>query len=85
MYCPVELDHPQRAKVFRQQPGRIARLARSQGTSQREVSDLLTQYTKFCTMVKKMGGVKRLFKGVSDVSNIWLDERVKSYCYFNPE
>ena len=49
--------------MFRQQPGRIMRVARGSGTSQREVSDLLTQYTKFAAMVKKMGGMKGLFKG----------------------
>ncbi len=60
---PPELDHPQGAKLFRQQQGRTTRVARGSGTSQREVNDLLTQYTKFAAMVKKMGGMKGLFKG----------------------
>lgn len=59
-----ELDHPQGAKLFRLQPGRAARVARGSGTSQREVQELLTQYTKFAQMVKKMGGIKGLFKGI---------------------
>ena len=59
----TELDHPQGAKLFRQQPGRTSRVARGSGTSQREVQELLTQYTKFAQMVKKMGGIKGLFKG----------------------
>jgi hypothetical protein len=29
------------------------------------VQELLTQYTKFAAMVKKMGGIKGLFKGTS--------------------
>lgn len=60
----VELDHPLGAKLFRQQPGRTVRVARGSGTSQRDVQELLTQYTKFAAMVKKMGGIKGLFKGV---------------------
>lgn len=58
----LELDHPQGAKLFRQ-PGRVARVARGSGTSQREVQELISQYTKFAAMVKKMGGIKGLFKG----------------------
>ena len=41
----------------------MARVARGSGTSQREVQELITQYTKFAAMVKKMGGIKGLFKG----------------------
>ncbi len=48
--------------MFRQ-PGRLARVARGSGTSQREVQELISQYTKFAAMVKKMGGIKGLFKG----------------------
>ena len=33
------------------------------GTSVREVSELLKQYSNFAAMVKKMGGIKGLFKG----------------------
>ena len=62
-HTTIELDHPQGAKIFRQQPGRVQRVARGSGTSQREVNELITQYTKFAAMVKKMGGIKGLFKG----------------------
>lgn len=65
-----ELDHPQGAKLFRQQPGRTTRVARGSGTSQREVQELLTQYTKFAQMVKKMGGIKGLFKGGDMSKNV---------------
>lgn len=65
-----ELDHPLGAKLFRQQPGRTTRVARGSGTSQREVQELLTQYTKFSAMVKKMGGIKGLFKGGDVAKNV---------------
>ena len=59
----AELDHPNGAKLFQQQPGRYERVARGSGTSGREVKELLAQYSKFSQMVKKMGGIKGLFKG----------------------
>ena len=34
------------------------------GTSIREVNELLKQYANFSAMVKKMGGIKGLFKGI---------------------
>ena len=60
-----ELDHPNGAKFFQQQPGRYERVARGSGTSVKDVKELLTQYSKFAQMVKKMGGIKGLFKGES--------------------
>lgn len=59
----LELDSTDGAKVFSKQPGRIQRVARGSGVSTRDVQELLTQYTKFAQMVKKMGGIKGLFKG----------------------
>ena len=59
----MELDHPDGNKFMSKQTGRIQRVARGSGTSQREVKDLLTQYSKFQQMVKKMGSIKGLFKG----------------------
>lgn len=58
-----ELDSPNGAKLFSRQPGRCTRVARGCGVSVREVQELLSQYTKFAAMVKKMGGIKGLFKG----------------------
>ena len=58
-----ELDSPNGAKLFSRQPGRSTRVARGSGVSVREVQELLSQYTKFAAMVKKMGGIKGLFKG----------------------
>ena len=58
-----ELDNPNGAKLFSRQPSRTARVARGAGASTREVQELLSQYTKFAAMVKKMGGIKGLFKG----------------------
>lgn len=60
----VELDNPNGAKLFSKQPTRTQRVARGSGTSVREVQELLMQYQKFSQMVKKMGGIKGLFKGM---------------------
>ena len=53
-----ELDHPDGAKLFRNQPGRSARIARGAGVSIRDVQDLLTQYSKFSPMIKEMSITK---------------------------
>ena len=58
-----ELDSNDGAKIFSKNPGRYHRVARGAGVSSKEVQDLITQYTKFAQVVKKMGGVKGLFKG----------------------
>ncbi|XP_065198213.1 signal recognition particle subunit SRP54-like [Sycon ciliatum] len=57
-----ELDHPQGAKLFAKQPGRVVRVARGAGVSVAQVHLVLTQSTKLAQMVKKMGGIKGLFK-----------------------
>ena len=65
--CPLppseELDNKDGAKLFSKAPNRIQRVARGAGVAPRDVQELLTQYTKFAQMVKKMGGIKGLFKG----------------------
>ena len=38
------------------------------GTSIREVNELLKQYANFSAMVKKMGGIKGLFKGTCSIT-----------------
>ncbi|KAI8788316.1 signal recognition particle 54 kDa protein [Biomphalaria glabrata] len=58
-----ELDSLEGEKLFSRCPGRATRVARGAGVSIREVNELLTQYKKFAQMVKKMGGIKGLFKG----------------------
>lgn len=58
-----ELDSPDGTKLFTKNPGRYARVARGAGVSAKEVQELISQYTKFAQMIKKMGGVKGLFKG----------------------
>jgi len=65
-----ELDNREGDRLFRKQPGRIQRVANGAGVSQREVNDLLTQYSKFAQMVKKMGGIKGLFKGGDPSKNV---------------
>lgn len=66
----TELDSPNGAKLFTKQPGRLTRIARGSGVSTREVQELLTQYQKFAQMVKKMGGIKGLFKGGDMAKNV---------------
>ena len=65
-----ELDSREGAKLFTKQPTRIARVARGSGVTQREVQELLTQYTKFAAVVKKMGGIKGLFRGGDMAKNV---------------
>jgi len=62
--CCSELDSHEGAKLFSRQPGRVTRVARGAGVSSSAVNELLSQYTKFAQMVKKMGGIKGLFKGI---------------------
>lgn len=45
-------------------------MARGSGCSTFEVHELLNQYTKFAAMVKKMGGMKGLFKGNDLARNV---------------
>lgn len=66
----TELDSPNGAKLFTKQPGRLTRIARGSGVSTREVQELLSQYQKFAQMVKKMGGIKGLFKGGDMAKNV---------------
>jgi signal recognition particle subunit SRP54 len=42
------------------------RVACGSGVTEREVKDLISQYTKFAAVVKKMGGIKGLFKSKLD-------------------
>lgn len=66
----LELDHLDGAKLFKNQPGRYARVARGAGVSIRDVQELIAQYTKFSQMVKKMGGIKGLFKSGDMTKNV---------------
>ena len=66
----LELDHLDGAKLFKNQPGRCNRVARGAGVSIRDVQDLIAQYSKFAQMVKKMGGIKGLFKTGDMTKNV---------------
>ena len=66
----TELDSREGAKLFSKQPTRITRVARGSGVTTRDVQELLTQYTKFAAVVKKMGGIKGLFKGGDMTKNV---------------
>ncbi|KAI0983621.1 hypothetical protein GJ496_002791 [Pomphorhynchus laevis] len=65
-----ELDNLEGAKIFVKQPGRSSRVARGSGVSVKEVQDLISQYSKFAQVVKKMGGVKGLFKAGEMSKNV---------------
>ncbi|XP_064485014.1 signal recognition particle subunit SRP54 [Ornithodoros turicata] len=65
-----ELDSREGAKLFSRQPTRVTRVARGAGVTTKEVQELLSQYTKFAAMVKKMGGIKGLFKGGDMAKNV---------------
>ncbi|XP_059350241.1 LOW QUALITY PROTEIN: signal recognition particle subunit SRP54-like [Daphnia carinata] len=65
-----ELDNQDGAKLFSKQPTRMARVARGSGVTEREVKELISQYTKFAAVVKKMGGIKGLFKGGDMTKNV---------------
>nr|CAG4650870.1 EOG090X03VW [Simocephalus serrulatus]SVE94159.1 EOG090X03VW [Simocephalus serrulatus] len=66
----AELDNQDGAKLFSKQPTRMARVARGSGVTEREVKELISQYTKFAAVVKKMGGIKGLFKGGDMTKNV---------------
>lgn len=65
-----ELDHRDGAKLFTKQPGRIMRVSMGAGVTEREVRELISQYTKFAGVVKKMGGIKGLFKSGDMSKNV---------------
>lgn len=65
-----ELDNRDGAKLFSKQNGRVVRVAQGSGVTEREVKELIAQYTKFAAVVKKMGGVKGLFKGGDMAKNV---------------
>ncbi|KAL7672162.1 hypothetical protein ACOME3_007056 [Neoechinorhynchus agilis] len=62
-----ELDSLEGAKIFQKQQGRTQRVAKGAGVSVRDVQELINQYGRFSQVVKKMGGVKGLFKS-GDIS-----------------
>jgi len=68
--CDGELDHREGAKLFSKEKTRVSRVARGSGVTEREVQDLISQYTKFAAVVKKMGGIKGLFKSGDVTKNV---------------
>lgn len=65
-----ELDNKDGAKLFSKQPTRVTRVAQGSGVMEREVRDLISQYTKFAAVIKKMGGIKGLFKSGDMTKNV---------------
>lgn len=68
--CDGELDNRDGAKLFSKQNSRAIRVAQGSGVTEREVKELISQYTKFAAVVKKMGGIKGLFKGGDMAKNV---------------
>jgi signal recognition particle subunit SRP54 len=68
--CDGELDHREGAKLFSKENSRVIRVAHGSGVTEREVKDLISQYTKFAAVVKKMGGIKGLFKSGDVTKNV---------------
>nr|ACO10935.1 Signal recognition particle 54 kDa protein [Caligus rogercresseyi] len=58
------------AKIFMKEPSRVARIAGGAGVMEMEVLELLKQYRQFEQVVKKMGGMKGLFKGGDMSKNV---------------
>ena len=81
--CRTELDSHEGAKLFTRQTSRMARVGRGAGVSVRDVQELITQYTKFAQMVKKMGGIKGLFKGTSSTPFTKLFTSRAAFCEYN--
>ena len=69
VWC-AELDNRDGAKLFSKQPTRVTRVACGAGVTEKEVKDLVAQYTKFAAVVKKMGGIKGLFRGGDMSKNV---------------
>lgn len=72
-----ELDNRDGAKLFTKQPTRTVRVSRGSGVTEREVKDLISQYTKFAAVVKKMGGIKGLFKSGDVTKNVNQNQMAK--------
>ena len=53
----------------------MKRVAYGAGVEEREVQELLKQYAKFSQVVKKMGGIKGLFKGGD------MNKQVNNHCW----
>jgi signal recognition particle subunit SRP54 len=75
--CDDELDHKEGAKIFSKENTRVIRVARGSGVAEREVKDLISQYTKFAAVVKKMGGIKGLFKTGDVTKNVNPNQMMK--------
>ena len=65
-----ELDSKEGAKIINKQQSRLVRIAKGAGVLVRDVQELLSQYTKFAAVVKKMGGIKGLFSGGNMTRNV---------------
>ena len=74
-----ELDDADGAKKFSKEPRRVTRVAAGAGVTEKEVQELLKQYSKFSQVVKKMGGIKGLFKGGNMNQQVKKVDKVKHF------
>ena len=58
-----ELDHADGGKLFTKEPTRISRVAKGSGVAEKDVKELISQYTQFAAVVKKKGGIAAMLKG----------------------
>nr|ACO13001.1 Signal recognition particle 54 kDa protein [Lepeophtheirus salmonis] len=58
------------AKIFIKEPTRVTRIAGGAGVYEGDVQELLKQYRQFEQVVKKMGGIKGLFRGGDMSKNV---------------
>ena len=66
----AELDGKDGAKTFAKEPNRVTRCAQGAGVMEREVNELLKQYTKFAQVIFSFKGIKGLFKGGGMSKNV---------------
>ena len=66
----AELDGKDGAKTFAKEPNRVTRCAQGAGVMEREVNELLKQYTKFAQVIFSFKGIKGLFKGGDMSKNV---------------
>ena len=66
----AELDGKDGAKTFAKEPNRVTRCAQGAGVMEREVNELLKQYTKFAQVIFSFKGYKGLFKGGDMSKNV---------------
>ncbi|KAF0988312.1 hypothetical protein HZS_2292, partial [Henneguya salminicola] len=58
-----ELDSQLGSKIFTKTPSRMTRIAKGSGSSTKDIQLLLSQYSRFSEMIKKVSSIKGVYKG----------------------